>query len=363
MLASGIYSESYRQDLRLRRGALAHLGTAICALGVVGVPFIVSTRWQSTLVLAAIAATGALGIHVLTGLSGQVSLGQAAFLGVGAYSATWFGSDLNLPLVVWLPASGVVAALVGLAAAPLATRMRGIYSLVVTLGLVFIADHVFRVWTSVTGGPNGRSMVQVELLGENLHDGLSVGPIQLTGGQAWYFFAIAVLLVAAFAAVNIQRTRLGRALTVVRDRDIAASVAGIPVLRTKITAFVVSSFLAGIAGALLGAYLSYVVPGQWSLALSVQYIAMIVIGGYGTSFGAIAGAFFVVAIPEVVRTLADLVPLISVEADPSGGLSVELISSFLYGAAIVAVLVVEPKGVLGIWRRVKNYWKGWPWTF
>ncbi|MEJ7765249.1 MAG: branched-chain amino acid ABC transporter permease [Acidimicrobiales bacterium] len=362
-MGSGVFAETYVEDLRLRRGPVAHLGTVGVAMAAVAFPFLVSQRLQVVGVFALIAAIGAIGLQILTGFAGQVSLGHAAFLGVGAYAATWLGVDQELPLWVWLPGAGVAAALVGAIVGPLASRFRGLYLAVVTVALVFIAIYVWRIWTPVTGGPNGRSAVSVSILGTDLFQGSTVAGVELSGDQAYWFFALVVLTVLAVAARNLQRTRVGRSFASVRERDLAAAVAGIPVTRTKVVAFVVSSFYAGIAGALLAAYQSYVLPEQWGLGLSIQYIAMIVIGGIGTIFGAVVGAAFVAFIPEIVRSLTGVLPFISEQTNLGGGLSVGLVSNFLYGAIIVVVLVFEPRGLQGLWERFKAVWTTWPWSY
>lgn len=362
-MGSGVFAETYAEDLRLRRGAVPHLGAVGVGVAAVAFPFLVSERLQVVGVFALIAAIGAIGLQILTGFAGQVSLGHAAFLGVGAYAATWLGVDQGMPLWVWLPGAGLAAAAVGAVVGPLAGRFRGLYLAVVTVALVFIAIYVWRVWTPVTGGPNGRSAVAVSVFGTDLFGGVTLGGVELTGDQAFWFFALGVLTVMAAAARNLQRTRIGRGFASVRERDLAAAVAGIPVTRTKVVAFVVSSFYAGIGGALLAAYQSYVQPDQWDLGLSIEYIAMIVIGGLGTVFGAIVGAAFVAFIPEIVQSLTGVLPFIAEETTLSGGLSVGLVSDFLYGLTIVVVLVFEPRGLQGLWERFKAVWTTWPWSY
>lgn len=360
---SGIFSTGYRQELALLRGGPAWAGAAMVAAVAVAFPFLVGRDWQVIGVFALISAFGAIGLHLLTGLAGQISLGHAAFLGTGAYAGIWLGADQGLPVYIWLPGAGLAAAALGAVVGPVATRLRGLYLAVVTLALLFVAGYVFEIWASVTGGANGRSAMAITINGTDLLGGATVGPMELTGEQAYWFFLLGLLVPAALAARNIQRTRLGRAFTSIRERDLAAAVAGIPVTKTKTTAFVISSFYAGIAGALLAAYQSYVLPTQWSLLYSIQFIAMIVIGGLGTVVGAIIGAVFVVAIPELVLSLAGVLPFIEERTSPDGGFSAELVSQFLYGAVIVGVLVFEPTGLHGLWNRFRSFWKTWPWSY
>lgn len=360
---SGTFSTTYRQDLTLRRGFAAHAGTVAVAIAAVWLPFVAPARWQPVMVFAAIAGIGAIGLHVLTGLAGQVSLGHAAFLGAGAYAATWLGADQGLPAFVWIPGAGLVAAALGGVVGPIATRLRGLYLAVVTLALVFVMLWVWQAWGSLTGGSVGRSTVRLTVNGTDLLDGATILGVTLNGSQAYWFAALLLLVLSAVSARNIQRTRIGRAFTSIRERDLTAAVAGVPVTRIKTTAFVVSSFYAGISGAMLAAYQSYALPGQWGLLLSIQFIAMVVIGGLGTVFGAVVGAGFVIAIPELVRLVSGVLPFIEEQTNPSGGMSVELVSELLYGAVIVAVLVFEPGGVHGLWSRFKSFWQTWPWSY
>lgn len=360
---SGIYSSTYREELALTRGGPAHAGSAAIAVLAVLFPFLVGPTWQTIGVFTLIAAIGAIGLQLLTGVAGQVSLGHAAFLGIGAYTATWLGVDRGMPTWVWLPAAGLAAAGVGAVIGPIATRLRGLYLAVVTLALSFIATYVFEVWRDLSGGTNGRSTMSMSFGDTDILRGVSVLGVNLNGNQAYWFVILAVLVVMGCGARNIQRTRIGRSFLSVRERDLTAAAAGVPVVKTKTAAFVVSSFYAGVAGALLAAYQSYVLPTQWGLHLSIQFIAMIVIGGLGTVSGAIVGAALVTGLPELIRGLAEFVPFIEKQSSPRGGVSVELVSQFVYGAIIVAVLVFEPRGLVGLWLRFKSFWKTWPWSY
>lgn len=360
---SGIFSTTYRQDLALRRGPAAHAGAVAVGLALVALPLVLPARWQPVAVFAAIAAVGAIGLHLLTGLAGQVSLGHAAFLGAGAYAATWLEVDRHLPAWVWIPGAGLAAALLGTVAGPVATRLRGLYLVVVTVALTFVTSWVWDAWEPVTGGSAGRATARLTVGGTDLLGGVTVLGVDLNGDQAFWYVTLAVLALSAATARNLQRTRIGRAFTSIRERDLTAASAGIPVTRIKTTAFVVSSFYAGVAGALLAAYQSYVLPDQWDLLVSIQYVAMIVIGGLGSVGGAVAGAVFVTALPEVVSSFTGALPFIEEQQGADGGLSVELVAQLLYGAAIVAVLVLEPRGMAGIWERFRSFWKTWPWSY
>lgn len=360
---SGVFSTSYRQELALTRGLPGHLASAAVAVIAIVFPFVAGKTWMPIGVFALIAAIGAIGLQMLTGVAGQVSLGHAAFLGVGAYVGSWLGADHGLPLFIWLPGAGLVAAAIGALVGPIATRLRGLYLAVVTIALSFILNYVFEVWRDLSGGSVGRSTMPLSIFGNDLLYGVEIFGLELNANQAYWYAVLAILTALGYAARNVQRTRIGRAFLSVRERDLAAAVAGIPAAKIKAAAFVMSSFYAGIAGGLLAAYQSYVMPTQWGLALSIQYVAMIVIGGLGSISGAVIGALFVAALPELVKSLTGVLPFIAEKNSPTGGITVELVSQLLYGLLIVVILVFEPAGLMGIWRRFKSFWLTWPWSY
>ena len=327
---------------------------AVWIAAMLVVPWVVqSDLWMGVGIFALIAAVGALGMRVITGFAGQISMGHAVFMAIGAYTSAWLGVDEGLPVWVWLPAAAVVAGLAGGVVAPAAVRIRGLYLAVATLALIFIGTYVWETWTSMSGGVNGRTAPAVEINGQDLLDGYwsESGEEILTSFQAWWYFALAVLLIVTVLTWNLKRSRLGRAFMAVRDRDIAAGVAGIPVTRTKVVAFVISSAFAGVSGALLVSYMGYFTPSQWTMMVSVDFIAMVVIGGMGTVAGAILGAFFIKAMPEMVNVVSPYLPFVSKDASADGGVTAPLLSQFLYGLVIVLVLIFEPKGLVALCKR------------
>ncbi|MDV8068123.1 branched-chain amino acid ABC transporter permease [Rhodococcus sp. IEGM 1366] len=346
---AGVPAEVVRTKKRSTR-----VWVAVWVVAMLVVPWVVqSDLWMGVGIFALIAAVGALGMQVITGFAGQISMGHAVFMAIGAYTSAWLGVDEGLPVWVWLPAAAVVAGLAGGVVAPAAVRIRGLYLAVATLALIFIGTYVWETWTSLSGGVNGRTAPAVEINGQDLLDGYwsSGGEEILTSFQAWWYFALAVLLIVTALTWNLKRSRLGRAFMAVRDRDIAAGVAGIPVTRTKVVAFVISSAFAGVSGALLVSYMGYFTPSQWTMMVSVDFIAMVVIGGMGTVAGAILGAFFIKAMPEMVNVLSPYLPFVSKDASADGGVTAPLLSQFLYGLVIVLVLIFEPKGLLALFKR------------
>jgi len=329
-------------------------------------PFLVNDPLLQTLALGFAFAIGALGLNIVTGLAGQVSLGHAFFLGVGAYTAAAISGDPEgrsigygiTNMLVWLPAAGLVAALAGVLIAPLATRLRGLYLAIVTLGLVFLGEHIFREWTELTGGAGvGREAATPELFGYTFNQSSEY----LTKDQNLYLLMLVLLLVFALGARNLARSRVGRSFAAVRDRDMAAEMMAINLPRTKTVAFGISSFYAGCSGALLYTIIGFFEPTSFSLLLSVQFIAMVLIGGAGTVSGTIMGALFISLLPTLTRELPAYFPFISGQVTDTP--NVFQLESILYGLLIVAFLLFEPRGLFGIWIRIRNYWKGWPFSY
>ena len=243
----------YEDELRLFRSPLARAGLAALALVFLVAPYFLSDFWLSVLIYAGIAAIGAIGLNLLTGYTGQVSLGQAAFLGFGAYATGYLGTDLGLPLPLWLAGAAIVGGALGALIGPLALRLRGLYLVIITLGLVFIAQHVFVNWDWLTGGPTGRETLAPASIGFFDFNEPSLFGGTLTTDQSWFWLVWALVGLTALAAKNVVRTRPGRAMQAIRDRDVAAEVIGVSLARYKVGAFVISSALAGLAGALFAA--------------------------------------------------------------------------------------------------------------
>jgi branched-chain amino acid transport system permease protein len=357
---------SYAQELRLlnTRAKLTWAGVLL-AIALL-LPFFVTDEILRLLAVGYVASIGAIGLNIVTGYAGQVSLGHAFFLAIGAYTAAAISGDpegrtigFGITFVpIWLLAGGLVAALAGVLVAPLATRLRGLYLAIVTLGLVFLGEHIFKEWGSLTGGPGvGRPAAVPELFGHNLKQSGAF----FTGDQKMYLLMLVLLVIFGVLARNLVRSKVGRAFAAVRDRDVAAEVIGVSLRRYKLLAFAISSFYAGCAGALLYTVTGFFDPGSFNLLLSVQYIAMVLIGGVATISGSIMGALFITLLPRLTRELPAFVPFIS--ASPTAPLNVFQVETVLYGLLIIVFLIFEPRGLFGIWIRIRNYWKAWPFSY
>ncbi|REK18638.1 MAG: branched-chain amino acid ABC transporter permease, partial [Actinobacteria bacterium] len=269
-----------------------------------GPDFLAQDDWLKLLTSVCIFAIAGLGLNILTGLAGQVSLGHAFFMGLGAYVAAVLGMPsgalwgLGLPIWIWLPVAGLIPALVGVLVAPTAVRVRGLYLAIVTLGLVFIGEYLWRNLDFITGGSqSGRSHPEFEVrlwkeeqpLIDFSTEGTWFGVFNLSSEAKTYIFLLLLTVIFIVIAKNLQRTRVGRAFMSIRDRDIAAEVMGVNEFRYKTLAFAISSFFAGVSGALLASFVGRSIPETWILFLSVQIIAIVLIGGAGTVSGTFMG--------------------------------------------------------------------------
>jgi branched-chain amino acid transport system permease protein len=323
-------------------------------------------NWISVANYTMIYAIAALGLNVLSGYAGQVSLGIAFFMAVGAEIAAWLGgvpqtghfahAGLGWPFFIWLPAAGIVAALAGALIGPAALRLKGFYLGIVSLALIFVGQHlalnIDRLWY-YTGGPAGRSVNGPSIGGFDFNNPSDIAGITFSREQAYFVLILLVLVIAGVLVGNVARTRIGRAFQAVRDNEVAAVIMGVNLFSTKMAAFIFSSFLAGISGALLASYSEYVrlttdQTARWGLVFSIQFVAAIIIGGVASVWGSILGAVFVFALPIVLDKFS-LVPQSTAVTNPFLG----NLNTIIYGVLIVVFLLFEPGGVVGLIRRLQ----------
>lgn len=349
-----------------RRPALpTHARTYVWAAGAVlllALPFYVDRFWLQAGLFAMAAAIGAIGINLLTGSTGQLSMGHAFFLAVGAYGYCVFAAEggdglTGLGLPTWLAAvlAVLVAGLAGGLFSPIAGRLRGAYLGIATLALIFIGQHVLFNARDLTGGFNGRDVPPLSLFGLTFDDReLVVAAVPFGSAEKLWYAGLVLLLGCALFARGVLRGRPGRAMNAIRDHRIAAGVIGVPVARYRAAVFVLSSMYAGLAGVLLALVFQRTVPDYFGITLSLEYLAMIVIGGLGSVSGAVVGAAFVSLLPQLLTRYSDALPLVS--APGTGGIAPGEASRYLYGAAVVAVVLFLPGGLVRVaaGRRVRT---------
>jgi branched-chain amino acid transport system permease protein len=358
----------YRDDLKLFPDMWHKIGLTIAIPLVLAYPFVASAQWLTVGNLALITIVGAVGMMVLTGFSGQISLGHAAFLAIGAYTTAILGEQFGLPFWLGIPAGGVLAACVGLAIGPFALRLEGLYLAIVTLGLMFLVNHTLHSMGELTHGAIGIAVPMhtwfpaegASTLGD-FPMTTELGPIELTIERKLFFMFLAMAIATAWMGKNVQRSNSGRAMMAVRDHDVAAEVMGVHPAKAKILSFGLSSFFAGIAGGMFACQQQFItIEPPFDLNMSVQYIAIIVLGGVGAIFGAVWGALVFVSLSPLAEsmfeTLRPHLPML-------GGLSSAQQATLLFSLVVVGMLIFEPLGLLGFWLRTKRYFVAWPFKY
>jgi len=338
------FRESYEHDQALWPTAVQRVWLALALLALAIFPLLGGGYLLGLMCMLGIHVIAAAGLNIMTGYTGLISLGHAAFMGVGCYTAAWL-AQRGVPFFLTLPAAGLLAAGLGVVVGLPSLRIKGLYLAVATLAMQFLMIFVFREWDSVTGGVRGVNVPPASLAGI---------PLNTDQRMAWLITACAVVMLVG--ARNLFRTRVGRAFTAIRDKDISAEVLGINLLRYKLTAFAIGSFYAGVAGALLGYFYRAMTPEYFSLQLSIFYLAAIIVGGLGSTLGTILGAFFMTLVPELLRagvaTVAQWSPRATEILSP--------IQQLVFGALIIGFLVYEPHGLVEVWRRIRRFFHLWP---
>jgi branched-chain amino acid transport system permease protein len=349
----GVLKTTYEADMALYPLPIARWTVAVIAvLMFLVLPLSVDDYYLSIVNLVSIAVVGALGLNILVGYTGQISIGHGAFMSVGAYTAANLAVRLGLPFWVALPAGGLMAALVGAVVGIPSLRIKGLYLAIATLAGQLIIEWTINHVTWISGGVQASINVpRPRLFG-----------YPIATQRQMYFFLLVFAAVAILATMNLVRSRIGRAFIAIRDHDIAAEIIGIDIFRYKLLAFAISSFYAGVTGVLYTYYLGVANYEQFQITVSIDYLAMIIIGGLGSVLGSIFGAIFVTLLPIVIRlTMESFGGLLF-----SSGAVLNIIPNLrlvLFGMLIIFFLVVEPEGLNRLWRNIRNYFRIWPFAY
>ncbi|MFH2011938.1 MAG: branched-chain amino acid ABC transporter permease [Pseudomonadota bacterium] len=347
-MTSGNFKTSYAADMAIFQTTWIKVWMAILFVVVIIFPFWAGPYLTYVINLAAIAAIGALGINLLTGYTGQISIGHGAFIAIGAYSTAILHVDAGFPFWLALPTGALITAISGLIIGIPSLRLKGLYLVMSTFAFSFVVQYVIIKWESLTRGSTGMGVPSPEIFG-----------YAIATDRAFYFLVMPILAVSVLFARNIIRTKVGRAWVAIRDRDISAEVMGVNLAKYKVMSFFISSFYAGITGGLYAYYITDISPEHFPLILSIDYLVMIIIGGMGSIIGSILGAMFVIMLPEGIRMIADLF----------GTTYPFLVDRFFdikvmaFGLAIILFLMFEPNGLYGRWVKIKIYYKLWPYKY
>ncbi len=345
--ASGYFRTGYAQDLALVQTRLEATALAMFAIALAAFPFLSTAFYLDLACQVFLAAIGALSLMLLTGYAGQVSLGHAGLLAAGAFTAGIMFRELDAPFWLTLPAAAAVGAVLGIIFGLPSLRLRGLYLAISTLALYFIVVYLGGEYESKRGFSTGIMI-----------DAPKIGDFVLKNPRAWYFVLLGAATATLLVCANLLRSRTGRAWRAIRSHEVVAEALGIGVAGYKLTAFVISSALASVAGALFAYYRGFVSVEAFSLFLSIQYIAMIIVGGIGSLLGALLGAVFVTLFPYLIEAVLMKLPNAQTYA---GALFAVDYASF--GVVMIVFLVFEPLGLVGIWRRLQNYFLLWPFRY
>ncbi|MEE8398237.1 MAG: branched-chain amino acid ABC transporter permease [Desulfobacterales bacterium] len=332
--------KKYIEDIRLFTHTSTFFWYAALVVGCFLLPLVCDDYIASLLVFVCIYATAAMGLMLLAGFTGQVSIGHAAFFAIGAYASAIL-TGKGVPFLLALPAAGLVAGLAGMVIGLPVLRLSGLYLSVATMGFAFIIEEVLARWESLTRGNLGMFV-----------DPPSIGSFHFDTETRFYYLALSVLVLTLLGSKNILRSPTGRAMIAIRDSEVAAQAMGIDLVRFKTIAFAVSAFFTGIAGSLYGHKLSFISPESFTLLVSIEFLAMIIIGGLGSIHGAVFGSIFYILLPQVIIMTKDYMPRLV--RDQTG------LESGLFGLMIVLFILFEPLGIYGRWLKIKYYFETFP---
>lgn len=344
----GNFKTSYEKDSAIYKTTFSRVSIYSFLVLLFILPFFLNTYLLYIMNMIFIAAIGAVGLNILTGFTGLISLGHGAFIGVGAFSAGYLVSNYGLNFLVVIPLAAMVTSAVGVIFGSPSLRLKDLYLSIATLAAQFILEFVFIRWEKITGGVNGLAVTTPSLFGMDINNDFK-----------FYFFALIYAIITITAAKNIMRTKIGRAFISIRDNYIAAEAMGVDVFRYKLLSFAISSFYAGVSGALWAYYVQFITPEHFTISVSIQYLSMIIIGGLGSILGSIFGTVFMVVLPEalrhIVEILSNILPMLN-QIFPA-------IREAFYGLVIILFLLFEPEGLARRWNLIKAYWKLWPFSY
>lgn len=354
---------SYAQSDRLFESRASVISYGLLALVMLGAPFFVPSYYLSQIVFVMIYAIVGVALNILSGQAGQVSIGHAAFLAIGAYSAA-IGAKYGVPLPVYIVLAGAFTGFIGYIVGLPALRLHGIYLAIATLAFAFIVEEILARWESVTNGNEGLMVVAPHIFGWKL------------GTYGFFYLCLGMTTLVILAAINILRSPTGRALMAIRESETAARSMGIDTARYKTTAFAISAAMTGLAGVLYAHKLSFISPEMFSLSVSIDFVMIIIIGGVLSLRGAVFGAIFMIMVDPMLILLKDKLPLMTDALMHGMGLAETVIAPIqagvvrvvsapglkmlIFGLVIILFIIFEPMGIDGRWQRVKAYFKQFP---
>jgi branched-chain amino acid transport system permease protein len=344
----GEFRTTYQQDTTIFPTPLARRVAVVSVLLLLLTPLFLSAYQLNLLIQIGYYGIAALGLNIVVGSTGQISLGHAAFFGLGAFTSAWISNNSGIPVFFCIPLAGLLTMAIGLIVGIPAGRIKGLYLAIATLASQYILEDFFARADWFTGGSAGAMAEPFSIFGFVMNTDRS------------YFYVVLFYVVVMFLlGANLLRTRDGRAFVAVRDHYLSAEIMGINLNKYRILSFGISSFYAGIGGALFGHYLGFVSAEGFTILLSIQFLGMIIIGGLGSVMGAMLGTIFMVLLPEVMEFGVHLVGSNSTALTQA----LAYIKEMAIGLAIILFLIFEPDGLSHRWKMIKNYWKLYPFSY
>lgn len=335
-----LFKTDYDQDLRLFKH-----GGQVFWYGLLFVVLLAAPWWASEYMMTQLHFIGiysivGLGLMLLVGFTGQISLGHAAFLAVGAYTEALLAAA-GWSFWLSLPCAALLSAAVGIVVGLPALRLKGIYLAIATLAFGVIAEEIAARWESVTGGNSGLHVKPIELFGA-----------KLDGDADFYYLVLALTAVCCIALANLLRSSTGRAFVAIRDSEISAACMGVNLAKYKTLSFALSAALTGIGGALYAHKVSFISPEQFTLLVSIELVTLVILGGVGSLHGAVLGAAFIIVLPQLIAIVKDYLP--AAVAGAAG------LQSTVFGLVLIGFIIFEPMGLYGRWLKIRTWFELFP---
>lgn len=343
----GDFKTSYAADMTIFESNTARimLGLFLCTLFTL--PLYTPGYLLDIINRIGIAVIGAVGLNILTGFTGQISLGNAAFMAIGAFSNGYLAIRFGLPFYLCIPLAGLMAAFSGMFVGIPSLRIKGLYLAMATLAAHFIVEFIVTKWESVTGGVNGLSIPAPKL-----------GSFEINTDARLFVLIFIIAVLAVLFAKNLFRTKAGKAFIAIRDQAISAEVMGVNLLKYKLLSFGISSFYVGVAGALISYQAKIISPETFPVSVAIDYLGMIIIGGLGSILGSIYGAIFITLLPELLRMSTSALA----HSYPDLVYKLAAMKELVFGLLVIIFLIFEPAGLAARWHSIKNYWKLYPFS-
>lgn len=345
----GAFASPIRREVRVFQSPVTRYGAILLVALAIVLPLSTADSFLLSLgITVGFFSIAAIGLNVVNGYAGQIMMGQPFFLAIGAFTAVAFGSDMNLPMPVWILAVVVIGAVAGLAVAPLALRLKGVYQIVLSLGLIFIGHYIFVNWTSLTGGVSGRRAPLNLTVGPLDFAALQLGGMTYSYQQGLFMVVWVFVALCMFLVHLLMKSPGGRNVVALRDSELAARVVGINPARSMFGVFAISSAMGALGGAFFVAQLRFVSPEQFNLAMGLNFIIIVTVGGLATAWGPVLGSLVICSVPVLASRYAEYIPFLkpsSSTPDGTWGIPVGQFPIIVYGVLLVLVLMFEPRGL------------------